>query len=73
MAEFGPEVNQSGGPISAERLERAEPLGMCPQHFTSTSKASIQKKKKKRTVETEKWEHGATQFGGVSFKMRQGL
>lgn len=48
MAEFGPEVNQSGGPISAERLEKSRATGDVPlQHFTSTSKASIKKKKKK--------------------------
>lgn len=48
MAEFGPEVNQSGGPISAERLEKSRATGDVPlQHFTSPSKASIQKKKKK--------------------------
>ena len=57
MAEFGPEVNQSGGPISAERLEKSRATGDVPlQHFTSTSKASIKKKKKKKqTVEKEKW------------------
>ena len=56
MAEFGPEVNQSGGPISAERLEKSRATGDVPlQHFTSTSKAIIKKKKKKQTVETEKW------------------
>ena len=47
MAEFGPEVNQSGGPISAERLEKSRATGDVPlQHFTSTSKTSIKKKKK---------------------------
>ena len=49
MAEFGPEVNQSGGPISAERLEKSRATGDVPlQHFTSPSKAIIQKKKKKK-------------------------
>ena len=62
MAEFGPEVNQSGGSISAERLEKHRTTGDVPlQHFTSTSNAIVKKKKKKKkkkqAVETEKWKH----------------